>query len=135
MERVDRRQLPRTRHGIQDGPPRSDPRNVSKKIDIMTSTRRPILKAFGATPIALAGRAGTAAKRPEIALYYCPTYHPDPRFEGMHGKGWTEWELVKVARPRFPGHKQPKMPVWGYEDESDPKAFEKKITAAADHGI
>jgi len=43
--------------------------------------------------------------------------------------------LVKAARPRFPGHQQPKVPLWGYTDESEPKAMEQKIAAAADHGI
>jgi hypothetical protein len=48
-----------------------------------------------------------------------------------HGPGWTEWNLVKAARPRFPGHRQPRVPLWGYRDESNPAAFEQKIAAAA----
>jgi len=72
----------------------------------------------------------------QVACYYFGNYHPgDPRNEAMKGGGWTEWELVKDARPRFPGHAQPKIPLWGYEDESDPAAMERKIAAAADHGI
>ncbi len=39
--------------------------------------------------------------------------------------------FVKAATPRFPGHRQPHIPLWGYEDESDPKVFEKKIAAAS----
>jgi hypothetical protein len=46
-----------------------------------------------------------------------------------------EWELVKAARPRFPGHHQPKIPAWGYTDEANPAHMEQKIDAAADHGI
>jgi len=71
----------------------------------------------------------------EVAAYYFPNYHPDPRNKVWHGPGWTEWELMKAATPRFEGHKQPKIPLWGYEDESDPKVMEKKIAAAADHGL
>lgn len=71
----------------------------------------------------------------QIAAYYFPNYHVDPLNEKWHGKGWTEWELVKAARPRFPGHRQPKVPVWGYEDEADPGVMAKKIDAAADHGV
>ena len=71
----------------------------------------------------------------EIAAYYFPNYHVDPRNEAVHGPGWTEWELVKAARPRFAGHQQPKAPLWGCEDESQPAVFAKKIDAAADHGI
>ncbi|HTE21129.1 MAG TPA: glycoside hydrolase family 99-like domain-containing protein [Armatimonadota bacterium] len=71
-----------------------------------------------------------------VACYYFGNYHPgDPRNEAVHGKGWTEWELVKAAKPRFPGHQQPIVPQWGYTDESDPKAMAQKIDAAADHGV
>ncbi|NDB96305.1 MAG: hypothetical protein EBZ78_09130 [Verrucomicrobia bacterium] len=70
-----------------------------------------------------------------MGCYYFPNYHPDPRNEKIHGRGWTEWQLVRHATPRFPNHQQPKMPVWGYEDESKPEVMEKKIDAAVDHGI
>ena len=70
-----------------------------------------------------------------VAVYYFPNYHVDARNEKLHGPGWTEWELVKRAEPRFKNHDQPKIPAWGYEDEADPQAMAKKIDAAADHGI
>ena len=71
----------------------------------------------------------------DIAAYYFPNYHRDDRNEKRHGKGWTEWELMKCARARFEGHDQPKIPLWGYEDEADPSVMAKKISAAAEHGI
>lgn len=71
----------------------------------------------------------------QVAVYYFPNYHADRRNEEWHGKGWTEWELVKAAKPRFDGHQQPKVPLWGYEDESKPEAMQRKIDAAADHGV
>lgn len=71
-----------------------------------------------------------------VASYYFGNYHPgDPRNERVKGPGWSEWELVKAAKPRFPGHHQPNVPLWGYTDESDPAVMAKKISAAADHGI
>jgi len=70
-----------------------------------------------------------------VACYYFPNYHADVRNEAFHGKGWTEWELVKQARPRFSGHHQPKVPLWGYTDEADPAVMAQKIDAAADHSI
>src|SRR5262245_1399870 len=74
--------------------------------------------------------------RPFVACYYFPNYHPtDARNQKVKGPGWSEWELVKAAKPRFAGHAQPNVPAWGYTDESDPKVMEKKIAAAADHGI
>jgi hypothetical protein len=71
----------------------------------------------------------------QVGAYYFPNYHVDPRNEKLYGKGWSEWELVKRAMPRFPGHRQPRIPLWGYEDEADPAVFAKKIDAAADHGM
>lgn len=70
-----------------------------------------------------------------IAAYYFPNFHVDKRNEKILGKGWTEWSLVKKASPRFKGHRQPRVPVWGYTDESKPEVMSKKIKAAADHGI
>jgi Glycosyltransferase WbsX len=74
-------------------------------------------------------------KSTQIAVYYFPNYHIDPRNEVIHGKNWTEWNLMKVAVPKFPGHYQPKIPLWGYEDESIPELMAKKIDAASEHGI
>lgn len=77
-----------------------------------------------------------AADKVTVACYYFGDYHPgDPRNEKSKGPGWSEWELVKAAKPRFPGHHQPNVPLWGYTDESDPRAMAQKIGAAADHGI
>ncbi len=71
-----------------------------------------------------------------VACYYFPNYHMnDKRNIVLKGKGWSEWELVKNARPRFEGHNQPNIPAWGYTNESDPKIMALKIDAAADHGI
>lgn len=83
----------------------------------------------------LTGAACGAEGRCTVAAYYFPGYHPDARNDQRLGKGWTEWLLIQSARPRFEGHLQPKRPLWGYEDESDPRAFEKKNAAAADHGV
>jgi hypothetical protein len=71
-----------------------------------------------------------------VASYYFGNYHPhEPRYEKLKGTKWSEWELVKNAKPRFAGHQQPHVPLWGYGDESDPKVMAKKIDAAADHGL
>jgi len=67
----------------------------------------------------------------QAAAYYFPGYHPNPQNDARLGQGWTEWDLMRAAGPRFPGHDQPKVPLWGYLDESRPEVFEKKIAAAA----
>lgn len=71
----------------------------------------------------------------EVAAYYFPNFHVDPRNETWHGPGWTEWELLKRAEPRFPGHLPPPTPLWGYEDEADPAVMARKIAAASSHGL
>ena len=71
----------------------------------------------------------------EIAAYYFPGWHMEEFNTTVHGKNWTEWEVLKSARPRFEGHVQPKIPLWGYEDESDPKVMEKKIQTAVEYGL
>lgn len=71
-----------------------------------------------------------------VAAYYFPNYHTnDARNIKTLGTDWSEWELVKAAQPRFPGHDQPKVPLWGYTDEKDPKVMAQKIKAASDYGI
>ena len=81
-------------------------------------------------------RAQDAAARPQVAAYYFPNYHPgDARNAKVFGPAWSEWDLVKAARPRFPGHHEPNVPAWGYEDEADPAVMARKIDAAADHGV
>ena len=74
-------------------------------------------------------------KKYQVAVYYFPNYHHDPKNEVVHGSGWNEWELVREARPRYPEHSQPRIPLWGYENEADPAVMAKKIAAAADHGV
>ena len=42
---------------------------------------------------------------------------------------------MRHATARFAGHQQPKVPLWGYEDEFGPGGFARKIDAAADHAV
>jgi hypothetical protein len=74
-----------------------------------------------------------------VACYYFPNYHTrdttELRISRQHFDNWSEWELVKAARPRFEGHDQPKAPAWGYTDEKDPEVMAQKIRAAAGHAI
>jgi len=71
----------------------------------------------------------------EVIAIYFPSWHPDKHYERWYGKGFSEWELVKSAKPLFDGHHQPKEPLWGYFDESDPVWMKKQIDLAADHGV
>lgn len=73
-------------------------------------------------------------KKIPVYAWYFPNWHPDSRNDLWHGKNWTEWEGLKHAAPRFPGHKL-YHPLWGYADESDPRVMEQKIDAALSHGV
>ncbi len=68
----------------------------------------------------------------EVAAYYFPNWH---RRRMGTNEIFGEWHNLQRAVPRFPGHAQPKRPLWGIEDEADPGVMAKKIAAAADHGI
>ena len=47
-----------------------------------------------------------------VACYYFGNYHPDDaRNERQKGKGWSDGELVKQARPPFPGRAQSRVPL------------------------
>ena len=71
----------------------------------------------------------------EVLAYYFPSYHQDDRNDAWHGKGWTEWALVRGAKSRYPGHRQPIEPAWGEFDESDPTWAAREIDLAANYGI
>jgi hypothetical protein len=73
--------------------------------------------------------------RPTVLAYYFPDWHRDPRNADWFGPEWTEWELVRAATGRFPGHRQPRVPALGYRDEADPAVAAADIELAAAHGV
>jgi hypothetical protein len=71
-----------------------------------------------------------------VAAYIWPSCHHDERFGAMlWPEGTGEWEIIKKGTPRFEGHYQPKVPLWGYEMDDNPKVMEKWIDTATDYGI
>jgi len=71
----------------------------------------------------------------KLGAYYYPGWHPCPVRDAAFPTGWSEWDLLAGAAPRFPEHRQPFRPLWGPEDESQPVVFAKKIEAALRYGI
>lgn len=64
----------------------------------------------------------------DIAAYIWPSYTgTEPRSIIFWDEGIGEWQTVRKA-----GGPQP---LWGYEDEADPKVMEKQIDAAVSHGV
>jgi hypothetical protein len=71
-----------------------------------------------------------------VAAYVWPSCHDEEMSrEALWGEGIGEWEMIQKGNPRFEGHYQPRIPLWGYKMDDDPLAWEQKINAAADHGI
>lgn len=72
----------------------------------------------------------------DVAAFVWPSCHHDERFGDMlWPDGTGEWEVIKKGTPRFEGHYQPKVPLWGYEPDDNPKVMERWIEAATDHGV
>lgn len=78
-----------------------------------------------------------ASSNYDIAAFYWPAYHPDSRFReiGVFPDGKGEWEAIYKAKPKFAGHEVPKVPLWGYEDETNPVVMAKKIKTAVKYGV
>lgn len=72
---------------------------------------------------------------PSLLAYYFPGYHHDPVLYPGLPAGWSEWQLVQRAKPFFAGHRQPRSPVWGCENELQPGVLAKKLRLAGQHGI
>jgi len=71
-----------------------------------------------------------------IAAYVWPSCHDEPMSrEKLWGQGIGEWEIIQKGDPRFEGHYQPKLPLWGYKMDDDPLAWEQKIDVAMFHGV
>ena len=71
-----------------------------------------------------------------VAAYVWPSCHDEPMSrEKLWGEGIGEWEMIQKGDKRFEGHYQPRIPLWGYKMDDDPKAWEQKIDAALFHGV
>lgn len=72
----------------------------------------------------------------DVAAYVWPSYTGDePRTRIFWPDGIGEWQSVKNAVSRFPGHNWPRKPVWGYQNEADSKVMEMQIDQAVEHGV
>jgi hypothetical protein len=72
----------------------------------------------------------------DVAAYIWPAYTGNEhRTKMFWPEGIGEWETVKKAKAKFPGHSWPRRPVWGYVNEADPYVMEMEIQAAADHNV
>ena len=70
-----------------------------------------------------------------VYAYYFPntgTQNIDKPWDPVND---CEWGVVQRAIPRFEGHMQPKVPLWGYENHSDPAVMTNIVQTASDYGV
>lgn len=59
----------------------------------------------------------------EVAAYVFPNYHASAIHNKLYAPGWTEYNLIRSARPWFEGHEQPRTPLLGELDERQPSTW------------
>ena len=68
--------------------------------------------------------------------FYLPQFHPTEVNNTNWGEGFTEWNNVTKATPRFQSHVQPKLPTkFGFYDLRLPQIMQQQSTFAKEHGI
>ena len=72
----------------------------------------------------------------KVIPVYLPQFHTIPENDKWWGKGFTEWVNVRSAKPLFPGHNQPRVPLnHNYYDLNDVETLKWQCKLAKDYGI
>ena len=75
-------------------------------------------------------------KNTKIFAAYLPQFHETEDNDIFWGKGFTDWDGVRNAKPQYEGHVQPRVPKEkNYYDLSDPESLKKQAELALFYGI
>ncbi len=75
-------------------------------------------------------------KDTKLIANYLPQYHEIPENNEWWGKGYTDWDATRRAKPLFSGHIQPKVPqANNYYDLSNAESIKWQAELAKEHGI
>ena len=66
---------------------------------------------------------------------FLPQFHECEQNNAWWGKGFTEWENVRSARPSYTDHRQPRVPLDGYYDLTTPGELDNQFATARKYNI
>jgi hypothetical protein len=108
--------------------PDTPPELIGPAAEAAYFTEEMLVKAVGTSDLKKPTDVTTVA-------FNFPSWHPSPWMEERYGKGWTEFDTLRNAKPLFPGHTMPHYPLWGYYDEADPAWAAREIDLAHTYGV